>query len=211
MAQSGTVTVVPADQPLPDQGGVDRRTRELIDARFGAPLSRALETAEAGAITIGGATYRGPLAGAATTEIRPWGGSSHRRHFGHRHGSVDEFVPRTVQATVGQPVSWTFVGRHTVSFNVPAYLPVFAVASDGMVSSDPRVHEPAGWTARPPRDGHAPLVVDAGAWDGRGFRSTGLDWRTGDRFSVTFNRPGTYPMACLIHPAMVGKVVVKPS
>ena len=211
VAQSGTVEVVAADQPLPDQAGVDRGTRKLIDERYGRPLSQALASAEAGKITIGSASYATPLAGAATTEIRPWGGSSHRRHFGHRHGSVDEFVPRTVAATVGKPVSWTFVGRHTVSFNVPAYLPVFAVDADGTVRTDPRVNEAAGWTVGAPRNGDVPLVVDAGDWDGRGFRSTGLDWRTGDRFSVTFTRPGTYPMACLVHPAMVGKVVVKPS
>jgi plastocyanin len=122
---------------------------------------------------------------------------------------VDEFVPDVIEARVGEPVTWTFVGRHTVSFNVPAYLPVFAVDGDGTVRFDDRVHEPVGWDLSTARDGDAPLLADAGAWDGRGFRSSGLDWRTGDRFRVTFTRPGSYLMACLIHPAMVGKVEVR--
>ena len=32
---------------------------------------------------------------------------------------------------------------------------------------------------------------------------------TGDKYSVTFTKAGTYPYACLIHPGMIGKVVVK--
>ncbi len=53
------------------------------------------------------------------------------------------------------------------------------------------------------------MKVDAGPWDGRGFRSTGLDYQDLDEFSVTFTRAGTYTYACLIHPQMVGRVVVR--
>ena len=108
----------------------------------------------------------------------------------------------------GRAITWTFVGRHTVSFNVPGYLPVFAVARDGTVRLDPRVHEPVGWRIPAVEADSPPRLVDAGEWDGDGFVSTGLDWRTGDRFRVTFTRPGTYLLACLIHPAMIGRVVV---
>ena len=40
------------------------------------------------------------------------------------------------------------------------------------------------------------------------FRSPGLD--TGEKFSYTFTRPGTYEYFCSLHPLMTGKVVVTP-
>jgi len=42
--------------------------------------------------------------------------------------------------------------------------------------------------------------------DGR-FRSGAID--TGERFSFTFEKPGTYPYVCTIHPRMTGTVVVQ--
>ena len=39
------------------------------------------------------------------------------------------------------------------------------------------------------------------------FRSGALD--TGDSFSFTFDKPGTYQYVCTIHPRMVGTVVVE--
>jgi plastocyanin len=38
------------------------------------------------------------------------------------------------------------------------------------------------------------------------FKSKVLD--TDDKFSYTFNKPGTYPYFCSVHPKMTGKVVV---
>jgi plastocyanin len=40
------------------------------------------------------------------------------------------------------------------------------------------------------------------------FKSKVLD--SGDSFSFTFEKAGTYPYFCSIHPHMTGKVVVKP-
>jgi plastocyanin len=47
------------------------------------------------------------------------------------------------------------------------------------------------------------------AEDGRSFRSRTLD--TGDKYSFTFMRAGTFAYFCSVHPHMTGKVVVKPS
>ena len=208
VGQSGTMTVVAADDPLPSRSAADRRTQATISSGYGEPLADAMTDAETGRLRIDDVTYDGPFAGAATTHVRPWGGAAHRHHYGPRHGSVDEFLPGDLEVTAGRPVTWTFVGRHTVSFNVPGYLPVFAVADDGRVRLDPRVHEPVGWSIPPPEPAEPPRLVDVGEWDGEGFVSTGLDWRTGDRLRVTFTTPGTYLLACLIHPAMVGQVEV---
>jgi plastocyanin len=122
---------------------------------------------------------------------------------------VNQFIPATLHARVAQPVTWTFTGRHTVSFNVPKFFPIFSVAESGHVDINPAAWQPAGFPGRPaglPATEKA--TVDAGTWDGKGFRSSGLDWLSGDRFSLAFSRPGTYLMACLVHPGMVGKVVV---
>jgi plastocyanin len=39
------------------------------------------------------------------------------------------------------------------------------------------------------------------------FRSKALD--TDDKYSYTFDKPGTYSYFCAVHPKMVGKVIVK--
>lgn len=39
------------------------------------------------------------------------------------------------------------------------------------------------------------------------FRSKALD--TGDQFSFTFIKPGTYEYFCSVHPMMTGKIIVK--
>lgn len=50
---------------------------------------------------------------------------------------------------------------------------------------------------------HTVVAVD------KTFRTKVLD--TGDSFSFTFARPGTYGYFCSIHPHMTGKIVVKGS
>ena len=42
---------------------------------------------------------------------------------------------------------------------------------------------------------------------GQAFKSPALD--TGDKFSFTFDKPGTYKYFCSIHPHMIGTIVVK--
>jgi plastocyanin len=39
------------------------------------------------------------------------------------------------------------------------------------------------------------------------FKSAGLD--TDDKFSFTFNKAGTYPYHCALHPHMMGKIIVQ--
>ncbi|MBW3616034.1 MAG: hypothetical protein KY439_12120, partial [Actinobacteria bacterium] len=106
---------------------------------------------------------------------------------------------------------------HSVAFNVPKYFPVFDVKDDGTVTLDKRGFEAVRFPSPPERnkeesdDGPpTPVEVDGGKFDGSGgLHSSGMDFEEGDRFSLRFTKPGSYPFACLIHPAMVGKVVVK--
>jgi plastocyanin len=209
VGQSGTIVVAPKARAIPSQSDVSREAREAIERDFAAPLRQATAEANAGAVTVAGTTYRTPLAGVAAEGIRSWTGVAHQRHFEHRHGSVNQFVPATVHARTNQPVTWTLTGRHTISFNVPKFVPIFTVAKSGHVDINPVAWRPAGFPGRPPGlPATEKASVDAGTWDGRGFRSSGLNWLAGDKFTLAFSRPGTYLLACLIHPAMVGKVVV---
>ena len=43
--------------------------------------------------------------------------------------------------------------------------------------------------------------------DDKSFKSMALD--TGEQFSYTFSKPGTYSYFCSIHPKMTGKIVVQ--
>lgn len=193
---SGQIKIV-EDGDIPSQAAVNRKAAEekkLIEL----PLENELKKEQDGE-----SEFTGNLAGSiGEPGIK---------------GQVNEFTPRTVEARVGQQVKWTFIGAHTISFNVPPYIPWYDVKDDGTVAETPTVYEPAGgWPGRPNPTGDeedGPPVpaenVVVGNFDGSGgLKSSGAEWQTGDTYSVTFTKPGTYPMACLIHPGMIGKVVV---
>jgi plastocyanin len=126
--------------------------------------------------------------------------------------SLNEFVPSTFKAKVGQPVTWSFINGpgHTVSFHVPSYFPVISFKRDGFVEFNDEVNSAQGGPGYPADAGEPPedgFLVDAGDYDGSFFLSSG--YPNGPmRYRVTFTKPGTYPYACLIHPLMLGKVVV---
>ncbi len=132
-------------------------------------------------------------------------------------GSILEFTPRAIETTAGKPVTWTFIGDHTISFKVPPYAPIFKFDEKGQLGFNESLDRPkGGWPGAPERDYNGegppppPVSVDAGKWDGSGgLKSSGTGWDTGDTYTVTFTKKGTYPYACLIHPGMIGKVVVK--
>lgn len=205
VGMSGVVEVVPADEPIPPQDEVNRAARAEVDADIKV-LQQALD-----------AVRRGPSSPEPLVGV-PLGEDVEEEHplF---HSFVDEFVPSTVETRVDRKVTWNFVGGHNIAFNVPKYFPVFEVKKDGRVTIDKRAFEAVKWPApeRPEQEGGPPgeeapepINVDGGEFDGSGgFHSTGLDYNTGDTFSLTFTKSGTYLFACLVHPAMVGKVVVK--
>ncbi len=137
---------------------------------------------------------------------------------GGLEGIINEFTPRTVDTKLGEKVTWTFIGDHSISFNVPPYTPLFRFDKKGIFEFNGSLDKAAGgWPGAPAErkdihDGPPPPVatVDAGNFDGSGgLKSSGIGWTNGDKYSVTFTKAGTYPYACLIHPGMIGKVVVK--
>jgi plastocyanin len=208
---SGAIEVVPDDVPIPAQSDVNKAANQQT-TRYTDELAAMFAEARAG--------KRGerPVVGVEVTA------EELRTKYGRFPAIGNEFVPSTIEADVGEAVTWTFRGRsHSVAFNVPRYFPVVDVTDRGTVTLDQRgfkaVREPvppdqaaaeAGAGGPPPGERRPPVAIDGGRFDGSGgLRSSGMFFAEGDTFSVTFTKPGTYLFACIVHPAMVGKVVVR--
>ena len=122
-----------------------------------------------------------------------------------------EFTPKTSTAKVGEKITWLSVGGHTISFDVPKYFPIFTVNKDGTVVRNSKLDPPAGGAPKLPEDKDGVLTADGGTYDGTGFWSSGLFGA--DKFAVyslRISKPGTYKYACLVHPAMVGRITITP-
>jgi plastocyanin len=197
---SGEITIK-QDAEVESQASMNRRGKEQSDVHA-APVLPVLAKEKSGQ-----GLFPLPLAGSGDESV-------------DAAAFANEFTPRTVETTVGAPVKWTFIGDHTISFNVPPYTPIFKTSKSGAVSFNPDLEKPrGGWPGAPEReefDGPPgarppdPKSVDAGEWNGSGgLHSTGLGFADGDTYTVTFTKAGSYAYACLIHPGMIGKVVVK--
>lgn len=194
----GRLVVRPKGADLPSPSEVNARALKEIE-RLASPLRAALAEARAGKARA----YRG------TPINLPMGGY----HSADLYTvAIDEFVPKVIRTRVGDPVTWTLVGPHTVSFGVPRYVPIYTVGSDGTVRRNPKVDRAAGGSPPAPAVGFesGPLRIDGGTWDGSRFISSGL---LGSEpfalYTLRFSKPGTYRYACLVHPPMVGRVVVE--
>jgi len=191
---SGEIVVKSKGAKVPSQGSVDRKARSEVQ-KLAKPLLAAFNQAKAGKAELNGKPLTGNLAGYSTPKAE--------------EAFLSEFFPRTIRARVGEKVTWTYVGGHTVSFNVPPYFPEFIIGADGAVTANPQAFDAV---ASPPvpesKDERAPPpAIDAGNWDGSYFISSGV-MGDGATYSLTFTKPGRYKYACLIHPRMVGEVVV---
>ena len=142
--------------------------------------------------------------------------------YANPHGAtpalINEFIPATIHAKVREPVTWTFLGVHTISFNSPFTPGAFLTrARDGSVTVNEQAEAPAGGpgvtrTPSATTAGGAGIAnTDGGTYAGSGPRSTGLvDSRPPilSSFTLTFTKPGTYSYTCLVHPGMGGVVEV---
>ncbi|MEO7803422.1 MAG: hypothetical protein ABIS18_03040 [Actinomycetota bacterium] len=213
---SAEIEIKAKGSAIPSQDEVNRKARKEIE-KASSPLRKEFRNAgskklapkeqertalvEAGVMKEGELLFTGNLAGVPVDGPNVQAG-------------INEFVPRTIKAKVGQKVSWTQFGRHTISFDVPKYFPSFSIAKGGKVVINPKLTPPAGGSPEVPEQPHGegpskPPVIDGGTWDGKGFFSSGLI--AGDPFlvySLRFSKPGKYVYACLIHPPMVGTVEV---
>jgi plastocyanin len=194
----GRLVVKPATTELPSSETVVKRARREIQA-LSRPLSDAFEQMRAG-------KPRDP-----NGEVIPLPAAGY--HAGGEHTTaIDEFVPKTLRVKVNDPVTWTVTGAHTISFDVPRYVPIYRVRDDGTVDRNPVVDRAAGGSPEvPPVDfSSGPVWIDGGSWDGSGFMSSGLlGSEPTSTYTLRVTKPGRYRYACLIHPPMVATLVVE--
>lgn len=195
----GQLVVKGPDEPVTSQSRLNAQARKEIE-ELARPLREAFAAARADRATDPrGQSIELPIAGyhAAdqfTTE-------------------VDEFVPKTWKTKVNVPVTWTISGAHTVSFGAPRYVPIYRVDDDGTVERNSAVDLAAGGSPKPPPVDFTkgPVEIDGGTWDGSGLISSGLlGSEPVSRYTLRVSKAGTYRYACLVHPRMVGTLVVEP-
>ena len=205
---AGYIDIKPSDEPIPPQETVTRNASREIN-RFSVPLEKAWAAAKAGRLRVP-ADERGTKTEAVKGNVagfEPMPGDPEFEAF------ANEFVPRNIRARVGQPITWTVFGPHTISFNVPKYFPLFSVGKDGTVVTNPRLDPPAGGAPplpEPTEDGPPVTRLGGGTYDGTGFWSSGVieSFDQPLQYTVRISRPGTYRFACLVHPPMVGTITI---
>ena len=118
--------------------------------------------------------------------------------------STQAYFPNPLTVNVGDTVTWTFVGFHTVTFTGGQAAPPLIMPGPeaGSLLINPMAFFPSG-------------PMDA-TYDGSGFLNSGVPEDEGaaeagdppPTFRVTFTQDGVFPYICLIHPGMEGSVTV---
>lgn len=195
-AMQGSLVVRERGQDVPDAREASRTALDQIEA-LAKPLRQAFEDMKAGRAETDGEPVSGPIAG---------------YHAGDEFTvAIDEFVPDKIRTRVDEPVTWTVIGAHTISFDVPRFVPVYEVTEDGTVERNPIVDDAAGGSPDPPPADFStgPIDIDGGTWDGSGFFSSGLlGAEPYAKYTVRVSSPGEYRFACLVHPDMAGTLEV---
>jgi plastocyanin len=186
--------VVPSDQPIPSAREVNVQTRQELNEMVEA-FRQVYDKAKEGQFVFGGEAFTGNFSGLIDERVE---------------GSLNEFIPETIEAEVGEPVTWLMFGAHSISFDVPEYFPIYERLEDGTVRANEEVYLPAGGAPEiEPADSVDPIEIDGGTWDGSDFWSSGVLYSDAYvKYTLRFSTPGTYRYACLIHPPMVGTVTV---
>jgi plastocyanin len=127
---------------------------------------------------------------------------------------VADFGPKTISIPVGGSVTWNEFAFHTLTFNATdADVGVVSKQADGSWEFTQKAGPPAGFTVPPaafifpPPDDAKPLLVDLGKFAGDGFANTGITGSVPPQFiafKVTFTKPGTYTVRCLVNPQIMG-------
>ncbi|MDQ3107864.1 MAG: plastocyanin/azurin family copper-binding protein, partial [Actinomycetota bacterium] len=236
---SGAIVVVPDDDPIPSQEEVNRvanrqaatytgRLGEILDETAAAkrgPLPRigfgttGDEDEKLGFSTAFGNEFVPSTVNAKVNEKVTWtmAGSYHSIAF-----NVPKYFPVFSVDKEGT-VKLDDRGYRAVKFPktpeqvesdqaIAGFLanPGGSGPDGGEESAAPEEEADAEEGPPPEEEESEPVAIDGGRFDGSGgLRSSGMFYSEGDTFSLTFTKSGTYLFACLVHPAMVGKVVVK--
>jgi len=198
---SGTIVVKAKDSSIPSQSDLDKLGTAQKNALV-AKVLPAYTQAKAGQFPVPGVKN---VAGYGSQDTPTAG--------------INEFIPPTIQAKVGQPVNWAMVGAHTISFGKAPFEPgkYYSKAPDGSWHLNP-AFAPAGFPPAPPPNENAPpnapptvTPLNGGTYDDTSFKSTGVIQSIPPSIvapSITFAKAGSYTYVCLIHPKMGGVVTV---
>ncbi|MDP1795252.1 MAG: hypothetical protein Q8K63_14035 [Acidimicrobiales bacterium] len=194
-SQLSEIQVLKPGSEVPTAREVAQKGRDDAE-EFILPLDKLYrETVKTNTFDLDGETLKGPFGGLPSNGL---------------FGSINEFVPRTIRAKVNETITWKFMGSdHTVSFDVPAYLPIIEFTPN-RIRLNPKVKDVAGGSPAltEPVDGEV-YAVDGGTYDGEGFFSSGLfGHEPYATYSLKISKRGTYNYACLVHPKMIGKVII---
>ncbi len=195
-SMQGSLIVRESGEEVRSSREQSRTALDQIEA-LAKPLREAFEDMKAGRAETAGEPVRGNVAG---------------YHAGDEFTvAIDEFVPDKISARVNEPISWTVIGAHTISFDVPRFVPVYQVSDDGTVERNPVVDKAAGGSPDPPPPDFSSgrIDIDGGTWDGDGFFSSGLlAGEPSAKYTLRVSKAGEYRFACLVHPEMAGTLVV---
>jgi plastocyanin len=131
---------------------------------------------------------------------------------------VAEFGPKEASVPTGGSVTWNGFGFHTISLDASqGDVGVLTRGADGSFGFNIKVFAPAdsagqapGYSAFPQTE-TKPAAINGGRFDGSAVKSSGLMVSLPPlltSYKVTFTKPGTYEVRCLLHPDMKGKVKV---
>ncbi|HWX96101.1 MAG TPA: hypothetical protein VNZ01_04545 [Solirubrobacteraceae bacterium] len=130
---------------------------------------------------------------------------------------LNAFFPATTKIHVGDSVSWSINGFHTVSFLAAGQepKPPFVPAIGNLVSGQLDAASLPFWFNGQPKQVLNPetaLPSGGKTYNGSGFLNSGTPSPGGPPtpFVVKFTKAGTFTFDCLIHPGMKGVVKVLP-
>jgi plastocyanin len=133
------------------------------------------------------------------------------------HLDFDAFFRKAIKIHVGDTVSWTLDGFHTVTFPAPGQQPppfVLPLANEVVSGAIDAAGNPFFFNGQPKLLVNPAAAFPAGGptYNGSAFANSGLPAGSGPGkpFSLKFTKAGTYRYYCLVHPTMTGTVTVLP-
>jgi plastocyanin len=200
---SGKLTVVAPDAKADTADDVDAARQKDIDD-IHAKMKSTIDAIRGGTLPpfLPKAAPNGVIAGGGSEEVQ--------------EAVPVLFGPDSVDIKVGDSVTWTIVGPHTVTFGGDESLrTAIAKAPDGSVHVNADAFAPAGGAGQPegppPEKPGPPIAIDGGSYDGAGVHSSGLVLSFPPQlytYALKFTKAGTYDYFCAIHPDMKGVVNV---
>lgn len=194
---TGVLTVVEPGRSVPAPSDVRTQAEVEIEAAVEAVRERAAATR---AVTSADAATAGAPEPAEAPAPAPGGRTI---------DSTVNVFPEEVSVPAGGTVTWTVHGAHMIAFNAAEDArPLYGFDASGVVRANKKGAGPSGSPPRP-AGARPPVVIDAGTFDGTGFRNSGLLVGEGDlSWRLRFTQPGTYTYLCLFHTDMEGSVKV---